>query len=229
MDANISNILLQRPVTFTIGDNRYSIYPATLGCMQLSAVLLQDFDTDEGVARAGNDLELMRIFHNYNDHCYRLIAYRMLKGKEVIDEQKVRKVIRVLKALDNEDVLLLLKVVLEQTDMASLMKGLGITAELDEMRRVVAMKKDEGASLQYCGVSIYGGTINTLAEKYGWTLDYILWGISYDNIQLLLADAPKTIFLSEEERKRIKTTRGKDVMKVDDPANYEALKHLEFD
>lgn len=42
------------------------------------------------------------------------------------------------------------------------------------------------------GRSLWGGLLDVLIGKYGWTLDYLLWGISYLNIQMLLSDTIQT-------------------------------------
>lgn len=31
-----------------------------------------------------------------------------------------------------------------------------------------------------------------LLRSFGWTYDYLLWGISWANVQLMIADAPRT-------------------------------------
>lgn len=37
------------------------------------------------------------------------------------------------------------------------------------------------------------GLLAIIAEKTGWTYDYILHGISWINLQLMLADSPKSV------------------------------------
>lgn len=78
---------------------------------------------------------------------------------------------------------------------------LGITTELKRMERVGKVKKD-GGSVSFCGCSVWGNLIDRTAERYGWTLDYILWGVSLANLQMLTADQVKTMYLSEKERKQ---------------------------
>lgn len=35
------------------------------------------------------------------------------------------------------------------------------------------------------------GTIWSIAQATGWSVNYILWGLSWANIQMMLADAPR--------------------------------------
>lgn len=95
-------------------------------------------------------------------------------------------------------------------DIEGIKKAAGLNIELQRMQRVQGIK-DEGGSVSFCGLTIWGGIIDQAAERYGWTLDYILWGISFANLQMLLTDSTKTIYLSDKERKRagVSKQRGK--------------------
>lgn len=55
-----------------------------------------------------------------------------------------------------------------------------------------------GEDSTYGGRSIWG-QIDTIAERYKWSLDYILWGASWANIQLMMADALRTDYKSKDK------------------------------
>ena len=55
-----------------------------------------------------------------------------------------------------------------------------------------------GADSTYGGRSIWG-QIDTIAERYKWTVDYILWGISWANLQLMMSDALRTDYKSKDD------------------------------
>ena len=38
------------------------------------------------------------------------------------------------------------------------------------------------------GKTIWGTLIDAACERYGWTFDYVVWGISYNNLTLMLKD-----------------------------------------
>lgn len=44
------------------------------------------------------------------------------------------------------------------------------------------------------------GLIAHIAEKFGYTPDYILRGTSWINLQLMLADAPKSVKTNKEDQ-----------------------------
>ena len=55
-------------------------------------------------------------------------------------------------------------------------------------------------------------------SKYHWTLDYILWGISFLNVQMLLADSIQVFYGTSG-------AKGDSGMKIsgDNPANMEYI------
>lgn len=60
---------------------------------------------------------------------------------------------------------------------------------------------------------MWGGLLDVVLQKYHWTLDYLLWGISYINVQMLLADS-------------ISTTQEEETIDADDPRNRDAIKEM---
>jgi len=60
---------------------------------------------------------------------------------------------------------------------------------------------------------VWGGLLDVVLQKYHWTLDYLLWGISYVNVQMLLADS-------------ISTTKEEETIDADDPRNRDAIKEM---
>lgn len=56
-----------------------------------------------------------------------------------------------------------------------------------------------------------------VCAKYGWTLHYVLWEISYLNLQMMLADAIAVDYEAENSQKNRK------IINADDPSNTEAI------
>ncbi len=59
--------------------------------------------------------------------------------------------------------------------------------------------------------------LDVVCAKYGWTFDYALWGISYMNLNMMIADSITvlTSYGKDEE--------NREILKADDPANAEAI------
>ena len=67
--------------------------------------------------------------------------------------------------------------------------------------------------------------IDFACQRYGWTMNHLLWEISYANLKMLIADAITTIYLSEEERKLLGKSVG-EVINGDDPINRELVREM---
>ena len=81
-----------------------------------------------------------------------------------------------------------------------------------------------GADSHYGGRSIWG-QIDALAVRYHWTMEYILWEISWANAQLMIADALKIDYKSKSEssQQNDKQTRIPDIIDLDDPDSMNTL------
>ena len=78
----------------------------------------------------------------------------------------------------------------------------------------------------YGGNSIWG-TKDAIISKYHWTLDYLMWGVSWSNVNLMMADAQKTDYDRDNDRKVCNGNRqDNDVLDLSDPKNIEILKKM---
>lgn len=62
--------------------------------------------------------------------------------------------------------------------------------------------KDSSNQYIFGGRTIWGYLIDAACDRYKWTLDYVLWEISYNNLTLMMKDKITSIYLSDEERKK---------------------------
>lgn len=72
------------------------------------------------------------------------------------------------------------------------------------------------------GRSLWGGLLDVACAKYGWTLDYVLWGISYLNLTMMLLDAITVDYDAEPQI-------DNDIINADDPANRDRLNHVLYE
>lgn len=173
--------------------------------------------------------ELLRVFAEQNDICMRLIAINTFKGDGCLDNVEVEKRIAMLRRkLHVDDAITLLTRVLAVTSTQDIQDNLGITGELKDMRRAQEAKKDS-STMTFCGKSVWGSMVDVLAEKYGWTLDYILWGISLANVQMLLSDSVKTVYLTDDERRDAGIIDNVHILDGNDPKVWEKLKNFHWD
>ena len=96
------------------------------------------------------------------------------------------------------------------------------------MRKVAEAKKKAQKSqndFSFGCKSIYGTLIDTACERYGWSYDYVMWGISLINLQLMLADRMQNIYLTDDEKKKVSAglLDGGETINADDKANMEKI------
>lgn len=70
------------------------------------------------------------------------------------------------------------------------------------------------------GSSLWGSLFDVVLEKYHWTFDYLIWGISFVNVHMLLSDS---IYHSIGDGK---TKSDNDIINADDPNNSGKLNEL---
>ncbi len=66
----------------------------------------------------------------------------------------------------------------------------------------VNQAKDSKGTFVFGGRTVWGSLIDAACERYGWPYDYVVWGVSYNNLTLMLKDKITSIYLSDEERKK---------------------------
>lgn len=219
INVDIDDALIERPRTFRCGSTRYNIYPSTLGSMKVCYSLISALEIDEKVYEFNPLLELLRLAHEKTDEMCEIIAIRTLRGYDDIFNSLIisKRVNTLKKALNEEQIAQLMSYILTeiQCNTEAYEKHLGIDKDAQEKQQI-AKVKEGGNSVTVGGSSVWGSLIAKLAKNYGWTMDYILWGISFVNIKMLLADEIVDVYLTDEERKKVRI-RSRKAYNGDDP------------
>lgn len=208
MEAKISqdiiiDTLIERPISFSIGRRKFCIYHVTLGKSLLITSLIKELGIDQGALVESPILETMRVCSVNKPIAARIIAYAVCATKEeIMDQRAINKLVSFFQKQKTEDVASLVNTILSYDRTGGIIEHFGIDKDMRDMKRVQDVK-DDGNSLSFCGKSIWGQLIDSVCERYGWTMDYVMWGISYNNLQMLMADQVKTIFLTDDERKKV--------------------------
>lgn len=188
--------------------------------MYLLARLIDSLKISEKNLKANAFLEALRLVKEHRDTVCRIISYHTCKGKdEVFDNVLIKKRMNLLQKQSDNDLATTLIMVLQTEKTAVYMKKLHIDEEQKRMHEVTKVKSSKNV-LSFGGRSIYGTLIDAACERYGWTYDYVIWGISYNNLRLMLADSIKTITLTDKERKNLHISDDREVISGD---NKEAI------
>lgn len=199
----ISNVLTDMPIGFDDEKgNHFNIYPVTLGKMYLTSQLVDSLELDKELLRVNPFLEALRIVNAKREECCRLIAYHTLNTKkDILNNTLVRAQQKLISFFSNEDIATLLISILKNNSYQTIEEETGMVEEAKRMAKVNAAKKSSNQFV-FGGKTIWGSLIDAACERYGWTFDYVVWEISYNNLTLMLKDKVTSIYLSDEEMKK---------------------------
>ena len=214
----IANTLTDYPIGFTVGEEHFSLYPQTLGKMYLTAQIVDSLDIDKELLAKDPYIETLRLATTKKEECCRLIAYHTVRTKaQALDNYSLTKRAKYFVGnIDDESVATLLIYILNNTTLDRISKGTGLDKEEQRMHQVCAAKKQSN-TYAFGGKTIWGSLIDAVCERYGWTFDYAVWGISYNNLMIMFKDKVTTIYLTAEEAKHCRVPKmGEEVISGDD-------------
>lgn len=225
-EMNVADAIIEKAIRFNIGKQKYSLYPPTLGKTQILKNLYLGLDVNAQLLSLNPLAEAIRISKENPDVVCQIIAYSTFNDKNsIMNTEKVFQRAKTLKEhLTTEDLATLLSLILSNDKTDEFIKYFKIDAD-KELRERISRIKGESNSLTFGGKSIYGLLIDFACQRYGWTMDYILWEISYVNLNMLFADAVTTVYLTDEERKQLGMGFGQSI-NADDPANRDLIREL---
>lgn len=230
IDMDIADTIIERPHGFKVNQRQFYLYPVTLGKTYLISRIVECLGINLEIIKANPYMEALRLCQGKKESVCRILSYHTINKKdELFDCNLVQERCDFFcKELDDDSMAQLLVMVLPEGDISAYMKHLGIDKEKECQAKAMRAKKNNN-SLTFGGKSIYGTLIDTACQRYGWTFEYVVWGISYANLQLLLADSVTSIYLSDEERKRVDIPQDRDIINADDPANMARIKAMRWD
>lgn len=111
--------------------------------------------------------------------------------------------------LSYEELATLALCVLSEPKAESLISSFGIAEEQKEMSRITRYKNKDGHSMIFGGKTMYGSLIDAACSKYGWTKEYVVWGIDLISLRMMLADSVNSVYLSDEDMKGLNVSNTK--------------------
>lgn len=227
LEMNIADTIIERPVGFSVGKRNFFIYPITLGKTYLLARLFKSLEADNKVIATNPYLEAMRLSETKKETVCRILAYHTFNRKDdILNNAKVEQRAKMFeKNLDTEELATILVLILSGDNTEEFIRYFGIDKERSEKNCIYQVKDSQG-SISFGGKSTYGTLIDFACQRYGWSMDYVVWRISYANLKMLMADAITTIYLSEDERKKLNIYDDSEVINADDPKNKELVRRM---
>lgn len=201
--AIIAMVLTDTPLGIQVGRRHLFIYPQTLGKMYLTAPLIKQLGIKDDNLKLNPLIEALRVVEENRSLCCKLIAYHTLQKKSDMLSSRILKAREniIFKFCDNDDIATLLITILSDNKLHDIITECGIDKEAERMEKI-NQAKDSSNQYIFGGRTIWGSLIDAACERYKWTLDYVLWEISYNNLTLMMKDKITSIYLSDEERKK---------------------------
>lgn len=227
LDEGIADAIMELPHVFYVNEERFFLYPLTLGKTFLIERAMRELKINKMLLKSNPTIEALRLCHEEKGKVCSLIAYHTYTKKDdLVDSELIKRRADFFTDNINEEDLAKLFLIVNMPDKYDdFEKHLGITEERKWQKKAMQAKKDSDA-MTFGGKSIYGTMIDFACDRYGWTYDYVVWGVSYLNLRLLMADVVNTIYLDKNERKRVRVPRDRTKISGDDPSNIERLKQM---
>lgn len=206
----VGDAIVELPIEYSVGGQFFCLYPPSLG-----STFLMNRTINKN--KVGKELivEMLAIcsFENRAD-----ARYNSLLNKRIaeIDKASVEELMPIYAMFDAW-----------KKDQEEFVKYFNLDKEQKYMQRAHEAKDKNSGSLVFNGKSIYGTLIDVACERYGWSMDYIVWGISLVNLNMLMADKVVNVFLTKEESKKAAIPRDRNVLKIDKNTDIkQILAHL---
>lgn len=230
MDAAIrersEDMLLARPIHFRVGRRRFRLHAPTLGKL----ILLSREGRGFLAGGARDEAAVLEACRLRPEQASRLLALHTLSSpRRLMDPAAVgRRAAFFARHLDCREVATLLMMATSPLTADELAHAVGLDTE-DTVRRRIAAHKAEGGAVSFGGRSLWGAMADAACHRYGWTLHYVLWGISHANLCMLLRDIPDTVHLTAEERRALHVSSDRTVINGDDPAALRQILQMNWD
>lgn len=241
IEMNINDALIEKPYAFSIevdgkGERHFFIYPVTLGKLHLLKRHMENLEINFDNLQIGPHLEALRVVSIHPKEVARVVAYHTMKRKrDIFDTQLIEETTDfIVNNASQEDLATLLIYLLTKDDIEAYKAHLGITKESERMYQVVQAKRAAQKTkndFEFGGKTIYGTLIDQACERYGWTYDYVVWGISFINLQLLLADRIQSIYLTDDEKKKVRPSlleHNPQTLRADDKENQAQILAMDW-
>lgn len=224
----ILDTLLGTEPSFSTGGTEYRLYPSTLGKDMILTPLMREIGITETLPEELlSPLAYNAVTARRNEVLRVVALHTMARKQDMTDEKHILDVMYSLgKGLEDDELAALLVIIVRrQGNLARIIRESGIAEDKERMRELQKAKGENPNSVQFGGMTIYGRLIDEACHRYGWTLDYVLWGISSANLQLMMTDQRTSIYLTDAELKNV-GSEDETVIDGDNPNNNRKLHDL---
>lgn len=216
---------MEMPIGFEVEGVHYFLYPVTLGTAYLISREREGMAENliEAFALASQEVR-----ENYRKSLCRIVAIQTFNKKEDILDFKTlsERTNSFYHSLDDDGLFKLYDMIIDSFDDASFfIKQSGLGYDKQKLDKIAKYKAD-GGNYSFGARTAYGSIIGPACAKFGWSLDYVVWGIGYTNLQMLLADEHVSVYLNKEDRKKLRISPDREIIDANDPTNIKRIRQI---
>jgi len=228
LNEALADAVMDRPREFFIDTERFEQWSPSLGMSLMLERHLSALGIDNKILAKNPAMEAMRLISAKRIEVCRILAILSTRDRRHLDRSEwiERRAQFFSKNIPDEDIAKLLLMALIEPKAETLISLSGIAKEQEEQSRIARHKNREGHTLSFGGKTIYGTLIDSACSKYGWTKQYVVWGIDLPSLRMMLADSVNSVYLSDEEMKALgisTTHQQKFGMSPEDIAKLKAM------
>lgn len=231
IENGLADIIMERPFGFKVGERQFYLYPMTLGKSYLLSRIIESLDVNKDLLSSNPYAEAIRLCSLNKESVVRIIVYNTLNSKhDIFNDELVNERMKFFTDnLDAKELAELLSIVLSSDDIGKYTKYLGIDRDRKSLEKVMSVKGENKNNIDFFGKSIMGTLIIPACEKLNMTPSQIVWDISISFLRLLMADCVTSVYLTDDERKKIHISSDRNFISGDDPRNMELIKSMKWD
>lgn len=228
IELDIADTIMEKPIGFKVGSRQLFLYPVTLGKTLLLSRMIRKLEVNNDNVAINPYMEAMRVCECKREDVCRLITIHTINSRrKLFNETEIAKRMKVIGELDKEELAQLLIIILTNEGVNSFIKYLGIDKEQEDIAKITKIKNKESSSFTFGGKSILGALVIPACEKLNMKPQEVIWCISLNLLQLLMADTVTSIYLSKEEQKAVRLNDNN--INADDPANWATIMNMKWD
>lgn len=224
----ITDTLLEKPITFTLDGHFFYLYPPSIGVSMLSKSILEGFTLNKSLATLNSSLALIEAVETKKNDALRFIALHSFKDRElVLQEELVVKRIEELSGIKTPELIALCTAILDwNTWQDKISKHFALDKQQEKREKVSKAKEEDRNSITFGGKSVWGSLVDYACERYGWSTQYVMWGVSMLNLNLMMSDCVNSVYLTDKERKKLHISTDGVTINADDKKNIKQLRNI---
>ncbi len=213
LNEALADAVMDRPREFFIDKRRFCLWSPSLGMSMMLEGHIANLGVNPEMMIRNHSFEALRIaVEKRNVICDILAILSFRDFSQLSDSRTLAKRAEYFcNHLSDEDLAQLILMILSEPRIDDYISLSGLADDQKDQSRIAEIKNNGSHNRTFGGHTIYGLLIDAACKAYGWTKQYVVWGIDLVSLRMMLADSVCSVYLSDEEIKQF----GGDVSRKD--------------